>query len=493
MSDPCRLHPVTIIFQTLRLVKELFFMLIFVFISLVSTGVSHKFLLLVITLTGVAIMLIIAGSVLYWWRFIYYVKDGELRIEYGILIRKRRYIPTERIQSINLTAGIIHRLLGLTKVEIDTATSSEHAEATLAAVELSEAKKLQALLSAGQPETDTGHQHTSTADFSRPESGVHYHLPVKDLLIAASTSGSFGVLFSILLAVISPIDKLFPSLNLFDLLTDFVQSNLTLILYLVPLIALVSWLAAIIYTAVKYANFTLVRRDTDVYVSYGLLERREFTIPLRRIQAIRITENPLRQLFGLTTVYIECAGYGKEYGGSRMLYPLLRRRDLESFLQAVAPHDWELDTHRPGQLGIRPVPSRALFRYQLRLCLPVFLVVIPAVIWLPYGFLALLILGLASMLAYWQYKDAGWITSGPLLVLRSRFLSKVTMLIPQRCVQSAHVNRSFFQRRRKLASIGVRVLSGFDGAFFSVRDVDAPDGEALLDWCKPKRASSEDH
>src|SRR5690606_41338100 len=44
-----------------------------------------------------------------------------LHIEYGLFVRKQRFVPFERIQSIHMTEGILHRLFGVVKLEIETA------------------------------------------------------------------------------------------------------------------------------------------------------------------------------------------------------------------------------------------------------------------------------------------------------------------------------------------------------------------------------------
>ena len=64
-----------------------------------------------------------------------------------------------------------------------------------------------------------------------------------------------------------------------------------------------AWVIALIGTMLKYANFNVIKKEHDLVISQGLLERRQITIPLKRIQAIRINENIVRQWLGYGTVY----------------------------------------------------------------------------------------------------------------------------------------------------------------------------------------------
>ena len=86
-------------------------------------------------------------------------------------------------------------------------------------------------------------------------------------------------------------------------------------------------------------------------------------IPVARIQAIRVEENLIRRVFGLASMRVLTAGYGKDSGDQQqtsMLVPVaVRARCLE-----VAGQCWVRATSpRPA---IRPAPPRALIR---RVCL----------------------------------------------------------------------------------------------------------------------------
>src|SRR5699024_10513016 len=88
---------------------------------------------LMLILLGVILIAGIIG-VLWWYRLTYEISGDELIIQHGIFIRKQRFISRHRIQSIDLTAHVIHRLFHLVKVDIKTAGSKDGAEATLSAV-----------------------------------------------------------------------------------------------------------------------------------------------------------------------------------------------------------------------------------------------------------------------------------------------------------------------------------------------------------------------
>ncbi len=61
-------------------------------------------------------------------------------------------------------------------------------------------------------------------------------------------------------------------------------------------------------TALQYANFTAKRKGKDIIITRGLIERHQMTIPLARIQAVKIKENILRETIGFATVMLVSAG-----------------------------------------------------------------------------------------------------------------------------------------------------------------------------------------
>lgn len=152
MSEPKRLHPIVIVHNIGKSIKELIFTFIaFLFIG--NKGNGGKLLLIFGSLF--AVIFIITSSILSWLRYTYRLEQGELRIEYGVFVRKKRYIPLERIQSLDLSEGILQRLFGLVKMKVETAGGggSGEAEAVLSAISKQEAQYIQEYVAAAKHST----------------------------------------------------------------------------------------------------------------------------------------------------------------------------------------------------------------------------------------------------------------------------------------------------------------------------------------------------
>jgi len=63
-------------------------------------------------------------ALLSYLNFHYSLKDEGLTIDYGIIFKKSTTIPYDRIQNINIERSLIDRLLGLSRISVETAGSS---------------------------------------------------------------------------------------------------------------------------------------------------------------------------------------------------------------------------------------------------------------------------------------------------------------------------------------------------------------------------------
>ena len=108
MYKPQRLHPLAILGFTLRKIYSLGQALLPLLIIAIAQQGIRRWLILAIP---ILLILFIAYGILYWLGYVFYISGQELRVEYGVLVRKKRYIPFERIQTVQISAGVLQRLL----------------------------------------------------------------------------------------------------------------------------------------------------------------------------------------------------------------------------------------------------------------------------------------------------------------------------------------------------------------------------------------------
>lgn len=468
MYDFQRQHPVAAISRALDLIKGNFItILVFVFVGAQSENLLYW-------IGGGFAFLLVLG-IANWWRFLYKIEDGELHIKSGIFVRKNLYLTKDRIQVIDVTSGIIQRLFGLVRLDIQTAGSTSR-EAAIEALTKDKAQEINRLLRADGSEKTADDELETEQVVEKSDVLDRFKLPWKELLIAASTSGSFGIAFSILATLFSQIEPVISQSELFEYLFGMLpsQTDAMLVITILLLFIVFAWLLSFFSTLLKYGNFVLEVKEKEIVILRGIFEKKRITVPYNRIQAIHITEGIIRQPLGYASLQLESAGYGDDKGtGSITMFPLIKRDDIFNFLKGVVPeYQKKLD-------GVKP-PKRALRRYIFRSAF-IITAVTAALYWIMDLNNWIWFLPLLSVLWGWlKYKNAaaGW--DEEMFILRSRFLSKTTAFIMRNRVQDARLSTSFFQDFRNLCTVQIHVASGDQGKSFSVKDIEKEDGYRLL-------------
>ncbi|MCG8373128.1 MAG: arsenic resistance N-acetyltransferase ArsN2 [Balneolales bacterium] len=455
MSEFRRQHPIAMITQLASVLRQNLVPLVIFFVLGAQNSQSYFFEIFWIGLAS-AFIFGIAG----WFRFTFRVHEGELQINKGVFVRKKLYLSKERIQVIDVTEGIIQRVFGLVQVEVKSAGGGTE-KATISAITKEEAEELQNLLR----KDEVNEEITETEEIQKEEE-LSWKLPSRDLFFAALTSGNFGLIASILTATSGQLDQFFTEENLnyiIDILPGY--SEFSIIIWVVVIILFLSYLFSFIGVILRYSDFKITRKEKEILITSGLLERKQITVPFNRIQAIRFVEGILRQPFGYGMVYVESAGFEqKNNERSIVLHPFLRKELLGKLFD-----EFNLEFVEPESV-VTP-PKRALFRYIRR---PNYLLLLVPLIWIfwehaPWLFLLSIPL---SMFGWLEYKDAELAFSSRFMRLQYRQLAKGTAFLKRNRAQAVESSVNPFQHRKQLQSIHVTVASGSGGRTFSIQDLE---------------------
>lgn len=474
MSERKRLHPIAAVATCLKQVKEMIIPFVLLFV-VGRNGEGEQYWWYFVAAVSVIFPLI--SGILTWLRFTFRIEEGELRIESGIFVKKKRYIPFERIQSLDFSEGVLQRMFGLVKVKVETAGSTNlgQAEAELTAITKEEAKAIKDALSLvknGQTSTNIMDEEVTENEESL------YQITSSQLVLLATTSGGAGVILSAIVAFVFQFDELIPYKKVYYEFQHFIANGIVVISLAVLLVFFVAWVLAFISTLLKYANFTVQKVEGDLIISRGLLEKRQMTIPINRIQGIRISENLIRQPLRHATVYVESAGgsINKESNSTIMLLPIVKKREIPELLHSILP-DYDLNPE------VASVPKRAWQRYMFRgLFFPILLVLGVVLFFRPWGWLSLLLIPLAAVWAHWKYKDAGWSVNDLQLTLTYRGIIKNTVMMKRNKIQALSIQNNYFQKRKKLSTVQATIISGIGGSGGTVNDVEAEDGMKIYHW-----------
>ncbi|WP_273853807.1 PH domain-containing protein [Guptibacillus spartinae] len=467
MFEKKRLHPVAMLLSVVKAAREAALPLIFFVFVGGGEGYSWWHFLII----GSLLLFTLGNGVLGWFFYTYHIENNELRIHQGFVFRKKRFIPRERIQSIDFSQGLIQRAFGLVKVQIETAGGGGEPEVVMSALRRTDAELLRSELY--QKRKAVKEEAMEEAEKQQP---VLYQLSWRELLITASTSGGIGVVLSFVAAIASQVDDFIPN-RFYESVTERVlDATVPLLLLAVAFLLLISWFFSVIGTVLKYGGFVLTRHENDLIINRGILEKRQLTIPVHRIQAIRVVEGILRQPFGYSALYVESGGGGgKEEQFSTILFPLVKRKRVKTLLREILP---EMAIHEERS----SLPLRAKKRYLIRFLLPVIIPVGVLTYLVPYGAYSLLLLPICCVIGYFHYHDAGFGIKKDVALLQFRQISKTTVYVARKNIQSMEMETTILQNPKQLTTFKVSILSSLAGKQFKVKDIESSSGEQLLNW-----------
>ena len=140
LDQPQRQSPLAIAFILVKFLRQAarrFWPLILIIVF--QQGDSYMAWLLGSLLVISCVQLVL--SLISYYKYYFHIKDGELIIQKGVLRKTNLNIPLDRIQTINFQQNVLHQLLGVVSVEVDTAGSAK-AELNIDALSRPKAEEL---------------------------------------------------------------------------------------------------------------------------------------------------------------------------------------------------------------------------------------------------------------------------------------------------------------------------------------------------------------
>jgi putative membrane protein len=450
---------------------------------------------------GFTVLLVAAGVVR--WRTTRYRITGErVELHSGWLRRQRRSVPRDRIRTVDLTAKLLHRIFGLSVVQVGAASGSpmESPGLSLDAVSKAEADRLRHELLDRSP---VASPVTAPDVPAQPATPVAAPPPVEELArlhwswlrFAPLTFSSIAGVGAIGAAVFNLFDDLGVDPRDISAVDDAAERLATAPIWLGVAVVgasllVIAVVGALLLFAERWYDYRLTREAAadgpgTLRVKRGFLTRRSLSVSEQRLRGAEVVEPLLLR-----------AGRGAQ---ARALSTGLSRDALGGALQPPAPR---AEAHRvasaalrehPAEITMAPLrthPRAALQRRLTRALAPAVVLVAgafvlgqaaPAVSWL--GPASLVLLPIAALLALDRYRNLGHQLTARHLVTRQGSVQRRTVALQRAGVIGWSFRQSIFQRRSGLVEVEAVTAAGAGG--YIVLDVSAPDGVALADAAVP--------
>ena len=436
-----RLHPLAVLLIARRFVGV---SLLPAAALLLSAGTR-----VIVPLLAAALAVGVPLAVLSWSRFRYRVAGGRLELHSGVVSRKVRTIPLERLRGVDVTAPFLHRLLGLVRVEVEAAAGGgSRAELSLAAVSHKDAEELRAVL-LGAPALDEERE---------AEPGRLYQATPGLLALGGITSMRYLLAPAAIVGFVFNLADDLPG-DVAERAADAAADRAPTDPVLIALLGITAAGAVLLFAAAGSLlvdwGFTLEDDGERLTARRGLLTRRIVQLDRDRIRGADLRDTPLRRPFRIASMTAIAAGLRGRTGGTT-LAPSIRTGEAAALLLSVDPQAPDLRT----ALAAHP-PAARMRRLVRTLPLPALLLVVATVALVPWAMAATATLtALAVPLALDRYRQLGHRFDGRRLTLRGGSLLRRWSELDPAAAVSFELRSSPGQRRAGVCTLTLHLGQG---------------------------------
>jgi putative membrane protein len=395
--------------------------------------------------------LTVISSLIKFFFFRFYILNDELIVKKGWLKKELVVVPLLKIQTVNIEESFLHNMLGIVKLSVDTAGSS-NTEITIDALSRPMAKALQAQLDAKEIIT------TGNDAVQAPVSVPILSLSGKDLLklsLSANHVEAFFILLSFGYGIYDNLRKI--NEGYIARATDLVPQNSFLIgSVLVGAILVITVIISTIRICLKFYGLSVGRTPSGFYIKAGLTNVKEKLVAFQKIQFISWRANWIRKQFGLWILEYKIAGADEIKNKMKVEVPVTRY----SYIPALVDH-YHTIPQTTALKYIQINPSYFRRRFLLFGLLPAFLLISVTSQWWGYGslfFLALpLLIGLKSFLLQKRFK---LYANEDLVYIDKSAFGTERILLKWFKLQSVVLKQSLYQQRKSLATVVLFTAGG---------------------------------
>ncbi|OSC75907.1 hypothetical protein B5180_04840, partial [Streptomyces sp. BF-3] len=434
----------------------------------------------------VAVLQVLAGALLVigvaagadrvrWHRTRYRIGTERVDLHTGLLLVKRRSLARSRIRTVDLTANLMLRLLGLVTVRIGTGEQGSESTLVLDPVTRAEGERLRLLLLERAATASPGVHREGELAVLDPR-WIRY-APVS--FVAPMLGGAAAG------AVMQVSDWIGAQGQVIEWVGDrFRETPLLWTIIVLVLAALVAGVVGALGLWIEmWWNYRLEREaGGTLRVRRGLFTSRSISVEEARLRGVDLVEPLGVRLLGAARLDAITTGLAKDHearnADHNTLLPAAPRTRADSVAADVLR---EPDTPTGAALTPHPRAARGRrLRWSLAAALaPVLILTLlgalltPVLLWIALGCAAVAV-PVAVALALDAYRALGHALAGDYLVTRSGTVRRSTAALERAGVIGWTVKQSVFQRRAGLLSITATTAAG--GGAYTAYDTDASEG-----------------
>lgn len=309
------------------------------------------------------------------WKYEYIsIKDNEVHYYKGIFSKETLIIPKKSFKSMDISQNLIERLLAYKIVKIESPSKDfgiDDIKMSLnnEQIEILKSFSFDDLNKECLNDVNEANELNSIKDNEEYKEIKEKKIESKKLVIYGFTSFNLFVALVFIFNILGKLDDFISSDYLSNIIDGAFKNNsqgMSIILIVIGLLIflIILKLIATVYYVVKYYNFTLLKENNNIKITYGLLSTKEFSFKDNNIKLIKIKSNPIRQFLNIYELNLIIKGYTGEGNEKIIMYPIGSLNEINDVIKEFIP-DWSFkgtgDGIEKGRISILIKPILLIF------------------------------------------------------------------------------------------------------------------------------------
>lgn len=437
-DKPFRLHFSSVIENTLSVCWVIIVLIITNFLGLSEEmgAIGNKeAIMAILVLFGLIAIIFIINFIR--WRKTFIILDQDtLIIQRKLFMSNKTTIGIKNIAAVNLEQNLLQRIFGTYKIKLDTnsLTTANQTDVKIVlrkdlAIELQ--KRIIEMLNNDTKIVEEQEKYDIEYDFGEVISHSILSIPV------------FAILYAVIVIIMLGLG--FQSEDAGEaILGNTLQSILSILLIIIPAVF------TMIKAVFRLYNFKVKRIDDKVYIKYGLITTKKYTIPIDKINAIVVKQPVLARIFRRYTVELINVGMGETQEESPVLFLMGTKEEIIQKMQKILP---EINIEEQTE----PQPKKSIIPITIKVIIWAIIFIIPSIVVLPYIAISIAAFALLVGILMYRTRRLG-IYDEYIKIVNGIFERKFTIIEYEK-IQHIELQRSILTEKLGIEKSNVYILA----------------------------------
>ena len=396
-----------------------------------------------------------------WYNIKLTLTENNIEYNLGIFFAKLIKIPLNNLTTIKLEQNLIQKIFNIYNLKINTGNINKKNSKINMLLKKDQAFYIEKLIKDNRIKSSCLNEDINKIKVFHNE--PIFKIKAEELILLAITDNNITFGIGVVIATREFLKKLKKYLDLhivnaiehpiIDFKIIYKTYGIYIILGLLILFLIISTIISVIQKFIKFYNFRIYKDEKNITIKYGLISKKNYTLPIEKIVAIKLNQNFIRQVLKLYKFRICIIGYGQEKNEEAILYPIVSHSNANKIIDKLLPEfNCDFETIAP--------PKRALSKFMLLPIIASLLVYFILIILNNQFRIIIFLLPILILSRYLNFKNIVIGFNKNVFLGINRGFYKNALILKSNKIQLIETKSTYFQRRKQLCTYKIQYPNG---------------------------------